>query len=152
MACRLHQRTPGNIPNQICSTIRTALCSLPGRGQTAIGQCSCLAGEKGRTMRMRSMSFGARIDELIEAGWGVLESDFDPVAFQHWRRRALDCLTAVVGPDHASTRRFQHLVEHGGETQLRVARGTSAASREQGRPDRLSAETSDGKGNVRTSD
>ena len=103
-------------------------------------------------MRMRSMSFGARIDELIEAGWGVLESDFDPVAFQHWRRRALDCLTAMVGPDHASTRRFQHLVEHGGETPLRVACGAPAALKEQGWPHRLSAETSDGKGNDRTPD
>ncbi len=44
-----------------------------------------------------------RIDDLIEAGWGVLHSDFDPVAFQRWRRKAVDCITAVVGPDHVYT-------------------------------------------------
>lgn len=43
------------------------------------------------------MSVEQRIDDLIEAGWGVLDSDFDPVAFQRWRRRAFDCLTPWLG-------------------------------------------------------
>ena len=30
------------------------------------------------------MSIERRMDDLIEAGWGVLDSDFDPIAFQHW--------------------------------------------------------------------
>jgi len=38
-----------------------------------------------------------RIDDLIEAGWWVLESDFDPVAFERWRRSAFDCLTPCFG-------------------------------------------------------
>jgi hypothetical protein len=32
-------------------------------------------------MRRATMSVEERIDDLIEAGWGVLDSDFDPVAF-----------------------------------------------------------------------
>ena len=46
------------------------------------------------------MSIEERIDDLIEAGWGVLNSHFDPGAFQRWRQRAFDCLAAMFGPDH----------------------------------------------------
>jgi hypothetical protein len=44
------------------------------------------------------MSIEAKIDDLIEAGWGVLNSAFDPVAFQQWRRMAFLCLTEMLGP------------------------------------------------------
>jgi len=64
------------------------------------------------------MSIERRIDDLIEAGWDVLDSDFDPVAFQRWRRSAFDCLTAMVGPDHVYTRHFGKLVRQGGKTDL----------------------------------
>ena len=40
------------------------------------------------------------IDELINAGWEVLESDFDPVAFMKWRRSAYECVVVLLGPDH----------------------------------------------------
>jgi hypothetical protein len=56
------------------------------------------------------MSVEKRIDDLIEAGWFVFDSDFDAIAFQQWRRRVFDCLTAVVGPDHVSTRQFANFV------------------------------------------
>jgi hypothetical protein len=70
------------------------------------------------------MSTDGRIDNLIEAGWGVLDSDFDLVAFQRWRCRALDCLTALVGPDHVYTRQF-------GKRDLLVAGGILSAAKEQ---------------------
>lgn len=44
-----------------------------------------------------------QIDELIMAGWRVVDSDFDPVAFHLWRLKAFDCLTAMFGPDHVYT-------------------------------------------------
>jgi hypothetical protein len=47
-----------------------------------------------------------RIDNLIEAGWHVLASDFDPVAFDHWRAEASKCVRALLGPDHVDTRAF----------------------------------------------
>jgi hypothetical protein len=61
------------------------------------------------------MSVEQQIDDLIEAGWFMLESDFDPVAFQNWRRKAVDCLTVVVGPDHGYIRQFENFVRQGGK-------------------------------------
>jgi hypothetical protein len=72
-----------------------------------------------------------RIDDLIEAGWGVLESDFDPVVFQCWRRRAFNCLTAMVGPDHVYTRHFERFVRQEGEVDLLIASGILSAAKEQ---------------------
>jgi hypothetical protein len=77
------------------------------------------------------MSVEQRIDDLIEAGWNVLDSDFDPVAFQRWRRRAFDCLTAMVGPEHVYTRHFENFVRRGGQTELLAAGGILSAAREQ---------------------
>ena len=77
------------------------------------------------------MSVEQRIDDLIEAGWGVLDSDFDPVAFQRWRRKAFDCLTAVVGPDHVYTRQFANFVRQGGKTDLLAAGGILSAAQQE---------------------
>jgi hypothetical protein len=77
------------------------------------------------------MAIDGRIDELIEAGWGVLDSDFDPVAFQRWRRSAFDCLTALVGPDHVYTRHFENFVRQGGKPGLIAAGGILSAAKEQ---------------------
>jgi len=76
------------------------------------------------------MSVVQRIDDLIEAGWGVLDSDFDPIAFHHWRRKAFDCLTAVVGPDHVYTRHFAHFVRQGGKTDFLAAAGRLSAAQQ----------------------
>jgi hypothetical protein len=78
-----------------------------------------------------AMSVEERIDDVIEAGWGVRESDFDPVAFQHWTRRAFDSLTAVVGLDHVYTRQFENFVRQGGKTDLLAAAGILSATKEQ---------------------
>lgn len=77
------------------------------------------------------MSVVGKIDDLIDAGWGVVESDYDPVAFQHWRRSAYECLIAMVGPDHVYTRHFEDLVREGGKTELLAAGGLLSAVREQ---------------------
>ena len=53
------------------------------------------------------------IDDLIEAGWCVLDSDFDPIAFHRWRRSAFHCLTDMLGPDHYYTRHFGNLLRQG---------------------------------------
>ncbi len=77
------------------------------------------------------MSVERRIDELIKAGWGVLDSDFDPVAFQHWRRKAFECLTAMFGPDHIYTKYFEHFVEQGDKTNVLAAGGVLVAAKQQ---------------------
>jgi hypothetical protein len=77
------------------------------------------------------MSMEGKIDDLIETGWWVLDSGFDPVAFQHWRRRALDCLTAMVGPEHVYTRHFEHFVRQEGPADLLLASGILSAAKEE---------------------
>lgn len=77
------------------------------------------------------MATEQRIDDLIEAGWKVLESNFDLVAFQQWRRRALDCLTVVVGTNHVYTKHFVNLVQQQGASDLLIATGILSAAKEQ---------------------
>ena len=79
-----------------------------------------------------AMSIERRIDDLIEAGWGVVASDFDPIAFHHWRRSAFDCLTAMFGPDHVYTKHFAKLVRQGVETDLLAARWHTERSQRTG--------------------
>ena len=43
------------------------------------------------------MSVEQRMVDLIEADWGALDPDFDPIAFQVWRRSAFASLTAGGG-------------------------------------------------------
>ena len=77
------------------------------------------------------MKIEQRIDELIKAGWGVVESDFDPIAFQNWRLKAFECLNAMFGPDHVYTKYFQHFVEQGDRTNVLAAGGVLVAAKEQ---------------------
>jgi hypothetical protein len=63
------------------------------------------------------------IDELIEAGWHVLESDFRETAFQKWRRETLKFLTEMLGPKHMYTRYFQEHLQHLEGAELRTAGG-----------------------------
>ncbi len=77
------------------------------------------------------MSVERRIDDLIKAGWGVLESDFDPDAFQHWRRMALESLHAIFGPDHIYTKYFEHFVQQGGRKNLLAAGSVLVAAKQQ---------------------
>lgn len=41
-----------------------------------------------------------RLDALIQAGWEVLERNYDQAAFLSWRKQAYDCVSLLVGPDH----------------------------------------------------
>jgi hypothetical protein len=77
------------------------------------------------------MTIEQRIDELIRAGWTVVESDFDPIAFQNWRLKAFECLRAMFGPDHIYTKYFEHFVEQGDRTNVLAAGGVLVAAKEQ---------------------
>jgi hypothetical protein len=72
-----------------------------------------------------------RIDDLIEAGWHVLESDFDKDAFQSWRREAFKFLTAMLGPEHAYTRYFEKYVHNYPRAGLLTGGGILSAAKEQ---------------------
>ena len=77
------------------------------------------------------MKIEHQIDALIKAGWEVVESDYDPVAFQHWRLKAFECLSAMFGSDHVYTKYFERFVEQSDRTNALVAGGVLAAAREQ---------------------
>ncbi|MFC1835553.1 hypothetical protein ACFL2Q_12580 [Thermodesulfobacteriota bacterium] len=70
-----------------------------------------------------------RIRDLKEAERDVLQSDFDPTTLSHWRRRAFDCLTETLGPDHVYTRQFENYVRQGAKTDLLVSAGILSAAR-----------------------
>lgn len=72
-----------------------------------------------------------RIDDLIEAGWRVLETDFDPRAFQVWRSRAFDCLTVLLGSKHAYTLRFADYVRQAERMDALAGEGILSAAREE---------------------
>ena len=83
------------------------------------------------------MSVEQRIDDLIEAGWGVLDSDFDPIVFAHWRLRVFDCLKDILGSDHVYTRQFENFVRKGTKTDLIAATGIMSAAKQRITGDRL---------------
>ena len=70
------------------------------------------------------------IDDLIEAGWHVLDSNFDATAFANWRKKALDCVTALLGPSHTYTCYFREFVEEGETESLMIGEGILAAAKE----------------------
>jgi hypothetical protein len=70
------------------------------------------------------------IDDLIEAGWYVLDSNFDETALQNWRDRALICLTKLLGQEHVYTRQFSDWVEHRERLNLMAAGGVLVAAKE----------------------
>ncbi len=71
------------------------------------------------------------IDELIEAGWYGLESDFDPQAFVHWKMKALECVECLMGPEHPYIQYFNLFVLRPASTDLLVGEGILNAMREQ---------------------
>ena len=77
------------------------------------------------------MKIDRQIDELIKAGWEVVDSDFDPVAFQHWRLKAFECLNAMFGPDHVYTKYFEHFVQQARRMNALAGEGVLTAAKQQ---------------------
>jgi len=71
------------------------------------------------------------VDNLIEAGWHVIDTDFDMMAFTHWRKQALDCIGALMGPAHAYTHCFRDFVEQAEKASLVTGEGVLVATKEQ---------------------
>jgi len=89
------------------------------------------------------MSSEQRIYNLIEVGWYMLDSNFDPMAFQSWRRRALDCLTDLLGPDHTYANHFKHLQDQDERMSCLVGSGILTAAGEEVAQDRQKLVSSD---------
>jgi hypothetical protein len=67
------------------------------------------------------------IDDLIEAGWNVIESDFDELAFLMWKKRAFDCLKQMLGPEHTYTQYFRDYVRQAEARNLLAGKGILTA-------------------------
>ncbi|MFH0957516.1 MAG: hypothetical protein V1897_02330 [Pseudomonadota bacterium] len=52
------------------------------------------------------MDIDGKIDRLIEAGWYVLDSEFDDRALAHWKKTAGEFLISFLGPRHLVTESF----------------------------------------------
>ena len=52
------------------------------------------------------LSAEQKFEDMIEAGWGVMERGFNEDAFLQWRIRAFDYLTEIMGPHHLYTQYF----------------------------------------------
>ncbi len=77
------------------------------------------------------MKIEQRIDDLIKAGWEVVDSDFDAVAFQNWRVKAFECLNAMFGSDHVYTKYFQNFVQQDRRANALAAEGVLSAAKQQ---------------------
>jgi hypothetical protein len=71
------------------------------------------------------------LEKLIQAGWYLIESDFDTGAFAHWKEEAFDCVNGLMGSQHACTRCFKDVVRGVCEYDLLAAEGILEAVREQ---------------------
>ena len=70
------------------------------------------------------------IDDLIEAGWDVLNSDFDRLAFHRWREKAWECVSKLLGPEHAYARFLAEHADGVEERNMLAAAGVLIAVRE----------------------
>jgi|GEM_PF-666598 len=80
------------------------------------------------------MAVESRIDSLIEAGWEVIESEFDPRAFREWKMAASQCVAALMGPDHPYTKYFGNFVSEPQASDLLAGEGILVAIRERVSP------------------
>ncbi|MDD3471146.1 MAG: hypothetical protein PHS86_00035 [Syntrophaceae bacterium] len=58
------------------------------------------------------MSQDKRLENLVEAGWHVIDSEFDRKAIMFWRRSAFEFLEELLGPEHVATQSFLLCLRH----------------------------------------
>jgi hypothetical protein len=75
------------------------------------------------------MSAEKTLDDLIDAGWQVLKSDFDPNAFIAWRKCARDYVVALMGPHHPYAQFFEAYLDKKAKTSVLVVAGILEATK-----------------------
>jgi hypothetical protein len=53
------------------------------------------------------MELERQFDELIRAGWQLMDGGYSERSFQSWRKSAFECLLSLLGPDHSYTNYFE---------------------------------------------
>lgn len=71
-----------------------------------------------------------RIDGMIDAGWEVLRSDFDELAFLTWRQRVRECIESLLGSKHAYNQYFNRCVSKRGSRSVLAGCGILCAVKE----------------------
>jgi hypothetical protein len=71
-----------------------------------------------------------RIDGMISAGWEVLRSDFDELAFLTWRQHVCECIESLLGSEHAYNYYFNRCVSKRGSRSVLAGCGILCAVKE----------------------
>jgi hypothetical protein len=71
------------------------------------------------------------LNDLINAGWSILENGFDPQAFLAWKQMSFVCLVGLLGPVHFYTQNFKRFATEGDPKGLLAAEGILNAAREE---------------------
>jgi hypothetical protein len=69
------------------------------------------------------------LDDLIDAGWQVIESDFDPNAFITWRKCARDYVVTLMGPDHPYAQFLDEFLDKEAKTSALAVAGILEATK-----------------------
>ncbi len=88
--------------------------------------------DKGDIMKLDGAPFtyDDAFSALVEAGYELVESDFDEMTFKKWRQKAIDCISSLLGPDHPYTRSFSEHVRRHDPNNLFLGRGLIDATRQ----------------------
>jgi len=71
------------------------------------------------------------LNDLINAGWSILENGFDLQAFLAWKQLSFACLVGLLGPLHFYTQNFKRFTAGGDPKGLLAAEGILTAAREE---------------------
>lgn len=71
-----------------------------------------------------------KFEEMIKAGWDVVERDFDEIALVTWRKRACEFLTEMLGPEHPYTLNLADKASKAGEMRFLSGLGVLCAAKE----------------------
>lgn len=71
------------------------------------------------------------LNDLINAGWSILENGFDPQAFLAWKQLSFACLVGLLGPLHFYSRNFRRFSAEGSPKGLLAAEGILTAAKEE---------------------
>ncbi|MGC8603820.1 MAG: hypothetical protein ACP5VS_09045 [Desulfomonilaceae bacterium] len=69
------------------------------------------------------LSYDQALDNLIELGYEVVDSDFDQIAFRKWRLQAIDCINKLLGPEHPYAKSFLDHVRNRDSETIFLVRG-----------------------------
>jgi hypothetical protein len=70
------------------------------------------------------------LNDLINAGWSILENGFDLQAFLVWKQLSFACLVGLLGPLHFYAQNFNRFTSEPSPQGLLAAEGILAAAKE----------------------